>query len=169
MGLGQRRSDMADLMHMYISSNMSPMMYIIMCASLTLARVGGGLQYLVGLCVCLSVCLSVTTKLLFKLNYLKIWTCYSSESLQRVSNPALLQGSQILEGTGDSDCSEIWKCKNFMYRDEMKCLCNKTKASTDVTHDIRKIICKDLWRNVRVWRYDVVHWPCPSPCCQQDR
>ena len=34
--------------------------------SLTLARVGGGLQYLVGLCV------SVTTKLLFKLNYLKI-------------------------------------------------------------------------------------------------
>ena len=47
---------MADPMHMYISSNMSPMMYIIMCASLTLACVGGGLQYLVGLCVCLSVC-----------------------------------------------------------------------------------------------------------------
>ena len=36
--------------------------------SLILARVGGGLQYLVGLCICLSV----TTKLLFKLNYLKI-------------------------------------------------------------------------------------------------
>ena len=28
-------------------------------SSLTLAHVGGGLQYLVGLCVCLSVCLSV--------------------------------------------------------------------------------------------------------------
>ena len=35
-------------------------------------RVGGGLQYLVGLCVCVYVCLSVTTKLLFELNYLKI-------------------------------------------------------------------------------------------------
>ena len=72
---------------------------------LTLTRVGGGLQYLVGLCVCLSV----TTKLLFKLNYLKIWTCYSSESLQRVSNPALLQGWQILEGRVGSDYSKIRK------------------------------------------------------------
>ena len=50
-----------------------------------------------------------TTKLLFKLNYLKIWTCYSSESLQRVSNPALLQGWQILEGRVGSDYSKIRK------------------------------------------------------------
>ena len=33
-------------------------------------HVGGGLQYLVCLCVCVCVC--VTTKLMFKLNYLKI-------------------------------------------------------------------------------------------------
>ena len=40
--------------------------------------------------------------------------------------------------------------KNFMYRDEMKRLYNETKVSTDVAHDIRKIICEDLWRNIRV-------------------
>ena len=51
---------------------------------------GTVLSWFVCVCVCVYVCLSVTTKLLFKLNYLKIWTCYSSESLQRVGNSALL-------------------------------------------------------------------------------
>ena len=41
-------------------------------------------------------------------------------------------------------------CKNFMYRDEMKRLYNETKASTDASQYIWKIICEDLWRNVRV-------------------
>ena len=36
----------------------------------------------------------------------------------------------------------------------MKCLCNKTKASIDVAHDIRKIICEDLCRNVCFVSYD---------------
>ena len=40
-------------------------------------------------------------------------------------------------------------CKNFMYRDEMKRF-NETKASTDASQYIWKIICEDLWRNVRV-------------------
>ena len=66
---------------------------------------GTVLSWFVCVCVCVCVCLSVTTKLLFKLNYLKIWTCYSSKSLQRVGNPALLQDRLVLEGTGDSDCS----------------------------------------------------------------
>ena len=114
--------------------------------------------------VCVSVCLSVCYHKIAV--YLKIWTCYSSESFQRVSNPALLQGWQA---QATQTAQKIWKCKNFMYRDKMKRLCNKTKASTDVTHDIQKIICEDLWRNVHVWRYDVVYWPCPSPCCRWDR
>ena len=35
----------------------------------------------------------------------------------------------------------------------MKCLWNKTKASIDVAHDIRKIICEDLCRNVCFMSY----------------
>ena len=46
------------------------------------------------------------------------------------------------------------ECKSLTYRDEMKCLCNKTKASIDVAHDIQKIICEDLCRNVCFVSYD---------------
>ena len=63
---------------------------------------GGGLQYLVGLCVYMSVCyhkIAVEAQLSQNLNV------YSSESLQRVGNLALLQDRLVLEGTGNSDCS----------------------------------------------------------------
>ena len=106
---------------------------------------GGGLQYLVGLCVCVSVpqnCCS--SSIISKSEH----ATDSSESLQRV---LFYKADKFLKVELAQTTQKFEKCKNFMYRDEMKCLYNETKASTDASqYYIRKIICEDLWRNVHV-------------------
>ena len=99
---------------------------------LTLTRMGGGLQYLVGLCVCLSVCLSVCllpqncclSSIISKSEHatalnlckeLAILLFYKADKFLKV-DLELAQTTRKFEN-----------CKNFMYRDEMKRLYNKTR------------------------------------------
>ena len=112
---------------------------------LTLARVGGGLQYLVGLCVCLlpqNCCLS---SIISKSEH--------ATALNLCKELAILlfyKADKFLKVELAQTTRKFKNCKNFMYRDEMKRLYNETNASTDASQYIRKIICEDLWRNVRV-------------------
>ena len=121
--------------------------------SLTLAHMGGGLQYLVGLCVCLSVSLSVC---LLPQNCCLSSIISKSEratALNLCKELAILlfyKADKFLKVELAQATRKFKNCKNFMYRDEMKRLYNETKASTDASQYIWKIICEDLWRNVCV-------------------
>ena len=122
-----------------------------MAAFINPRRVGGGLQYLVGLCVCLSVCLSVC---LLPQNCCLSSIISKSEhatALNLCKELAILlfyKADKFLKVELAQITLKFEICKNFMYRDEIKRLYNETKASTDALQYIRKIICEDSWRNV---------------------
>ena len=95
-----------------------------------------------GLCVCVCVCLSVTTKLLNHVTALNL--------CKELAILLFYKADKFLKVQLAYTTRKFENCKNFMYRDEMKCLYNETKASTDASQYIQKIICEDLWRNVSV-------------------
>ena len=105
-------------------ANIQSLSYVLV-SLLALARMGGGLQYLVGLCVYLlpqNCCLSSKSEHATALNLCKelaILLFYKAGKFLKVE---LAQTTRKFEN-----------CKNFMYRDEMKRLYNETKASTDAT------------------------------------
>ena len=117
--------------------------------SLTLARVGGGLQYLVGLCVCVSVCLLPQNCRLSSI----ISKSEHATALNLCKELVILlfyKADKFLKVELAQTTRKFKNCKNFIYRDEMKRLYHETKASPDASQYIWKIICEDLWRNVRV-------------------
>ena len=110
--------------------------------------VGGGLQYLVGLCVCMSVCLSATTKLLLS-SIISKYEHATALNLCKAELAILLfyKTGYFLKAQATWTAHKFGECKSSTYRDEMKCLCNKTKALIDIAHDIRKIyvrICVEM-------------------------
>ena len=116
---------------------------------------GGGLQYLVGLCVCVCVCVCVCLCLLPQNCCLSsiISKSEHATALNLCKELAILlfyKADKFLKVELAQTTRKFENCKNFMYRDEMKRLYNETKASTDASQYIQKIICEDLWRNVRV-------------------